>query len=800
MMKATFSNQVASCALAAALVASFTPVAAFATESAASQESSSSDRTSADQRDAASAAGANANTNAAQNDNTNATAQASASRAQGTIVQEVVSLPQANMVQGNAVLVDSADADQEQAAFIAQDGMRFRLDAVSGTATLEGVLAHSAQANLVVPSSICSGGVEYPVTNISSTINLGVGVALSADLSGEAARSAEDAHSDVSARSPEDAPSDEAVLSDALAASAPYVVERYTNAEKASAVTSLDIPATVESIDPAFFQLLPGLTTITVDQRNARYSSYNGMLFERGEEEATAPNDYAHLLLVPEGLEGNAVLPVGIASVPAYVFSRCTKLSAITLMSDDDLQSPASESQGSMATSAFTSLDGILYKKNDEAVADRNAASSGEALESAEALTLVAAPAALGAVARIAPACTAIAPGAFWGSATLKTIVVSGEVPSIAANPDFEQQMEAWLEGAQAASPASAAAATEEQPATSEEQSASPAEQTDPALALEAPAFNATTIERATVVLDVPAEMADAAKAPWSAVGFTHFADSTGTSDAFEGDHLDQSDFEYTLLPDYTLAVGWSKQTEMPAAISVPSQGVVNGVTYQVSAIAENGFANSETLTAVQIPEGITALGEGAFAGCKNLSTIGLPEGLATVGARALQDTSPRILVLPESVTQVGAEALGNMESAVIVALGDIAQVESDALAATTNTDVYIPYRPDDGYSWKASIPSANNRLMPYGAQLSEEVQHLEVGQTADLFGEDGYLLCPGSVKVTYSYSGGIQINTEDNTVTCKAPGESHVDVTLALPMDVQAAAGVISGDVKVAG
>ena len=122
MMKATFSNQVASCALAAALVASFTPVAAFATESAASQESSSSDRTSADQRDAASAAGANANTNAAQNDNTNATAQASASRAQGTIVQEVVSLPQANMVQGNAVLVDSADADQEQAAFIAQDG------------------------------------------------------------------------------------------------------------------------------------------------------------------------------------------------------------------------------------------------------------------------------------------------------------------------------------------------------------------------------------------------------------------------------------------------------------------------------------------------------------------------------------------------------------------------------------------------------------------------------------------------------------------------------------------------------
>lgn len=180
MMKATFSNQVASCALAAALVASLTPVAAFATESAASQTSSSSDRTSADQQDAISAAGANANinanTNAAQNNNTNATAQASASRAQNAIVQEVVSLPQANVVQGNVMLTDSADADQGQAAFIAQDGMRFRLDVVSGIATLEGVLAHSAQASLIVPPSICSGGVEYSVTNISSNIKLGGGV------------------------------------------------------------------------------------------------------------------------------------------------------------------------------------------------------------------------------------------------------------------------------------------------------------------------------------------------------------------------------------------------------------------------------------------------------------------------------------------------------------------------------------------------------------------------------------------------------------------------------------------------
>lgn len=176
MMKATFSNQVASCALAAALVASLTPVAAFATESAASQTSSSSDRTSADQQDAISAVGANANTNAAQNNNTNTTAQTSASRAQDAIVQEVVSLPRANVVQGNVMLTDSADADQGQAAFVAQDGMRFRLDAVSGTATLEGVLAHNAQTHLIVPSSICSGGIEYPVTNISSNIKLGGGV------------------------------------------------------------------------------------------------------------------------------------------------------------------------------------------------------------------------------------------------------------------------------------------------------------------------------------------------------------------------------------------------------------------------------------------------------------------------------------------------------------------------------------------------------------------------------------------------------------------------------------------------
>ena len=79
----------------------------------------------------------------------------------------------------------------------------------------------------------------------------------------------------------------------------PYAVDFYTDADKAPSVRSISIPATVEHIDLAFFQRFPNAVSIDVAPGSASYSSDNGLLLDAAQ---------TNLLLVPEGMEGEAVL------------------------------------------------------------------------------------------------------------------------------------------------------------------------------------------------------------------------------------------------------------------------------------------------------------------------------------------------------------------------------------------------------------------------------------------------------------------------------------------------------------
>lgn len=78
-------------------------------------------------------------------------------------------------------------------------------------------------------------------------------------------------------------------------------------------VVSVTIPATVKDIDTSIFAAFPNLRTVAVDDSNETFRSLNDMLFNK---------ELSSLLLVPEGMEGAAVIPDTLATVPACVFSR----------------------------------------------------------------------------------------------------------------------------------------------------------------------------------------------------------------------------------------------------------------------------------------------------------------------------------------------------------------------------------------------------------------------------------------------------------------------------------------------
>ena len=74
--------------------------------------------------------------------------------------------------------------------------------------------------------------------------------------------------------------------------------------------------------------------------------------------------------------------------------------------------------------------------------------------------------------------------------------------------------------------------------------------------------------------------------------------------------------------------------------VAIPAAVTVNGVKYQVTAIAPNAFKNNKNLKTIIIPATVRSIGKQAFAGCKNLKSIIIRTPYLTkksVGAKAFK-------------------------------------------------------------------------------------------------------------------------------------------------------------------
>ncbi|MDJ1651540.1 leucine-rich repeat protein [Gordonibacter faecis] len=284
---------------------------------------------------------------------------------------------------------------------------------------------------------------------------------------------------------------------------------------------------------------------------------------------------------------------------------------------------------------------------------------------------------------------------------------------------------------------------------------------------------------KASAVVALPA---GESKAVWEQAGFQHFAEpaAPGATTRSEVDAEDASGLVFTLLDDYTLSVTWEGAEDPAADLEIPASAEINGVSYRVSTIATNAFANRGSLTSLKLPASITSIGEAAFAGCANLADIQLPGNLNELGERAFEATSLTDIWLPASVQYIGSRAFASCESLTrIVALGT-PQVADDALVSCANLSIYSPYNPEGTYPWNLGLIANNNHLMPYGLTLSEEPLHLETGQSANLF-EGTFNEAPEPCEVSYSYAAKPISVDPDGTVTGKAPGTSEVTATLTL-------------------
>ena len=78
------------------------------------------------------------------------------------------------------------------------------------------------------------------------------------------------------------------------------------------------------------------------------------------------------------------------------------------------------------------------------------------------------------------------------------------------------------------------------------------------------------------------------------------------------------------------------------------------GMTY----IGSYAFYGCESLNNIVLPSTLTAIGDGAFGSCKTFTEITFPEGLTTIGRRSFAYCSHlRVINLPNTITSIGEEA-----------------------------------------------------------------------------------------------------------------------------------------------
>lgn len=254
----------------------------------------------------------------------------------------------------------------------------------------------------------------------------------------------------------------------------------------------------------------------------------------------------------------------------------------------------------------------------------------------------------------------------------------------------------------------------------------------------------------------------------WREAGFAKFMELGGSGESGDGSGEEGEGtlpaapgLAYGLREDYTLAVRWrGDPSECPESLEVPVSAQLDGAEYPVAAVAD-----------------------GAFEDCKALESITLPVSVERVGASAFEGTSLKSITLPAALQSVGGRAFAGCDDLSVSALGSVPEVAEDALDGCSGAQVYVPYSETGEYAWSPALglPTAGNRVLPYGVSLDERPVSLAVGESAALYAE-GEVLAPGDATVQVSYSAQcVSVDPEANQVTAKAEGSSDVTVTVLL-------------------
>ena len=131
--------------------------------------------------------------------------------------------------------------------------------------------------------------------------------------------------------------------------------------------------------------------------------------------------------------------------------------------------------------------------------------------------------------------------------------------------------------------------------------------------------------------------------------------------------------------------IPWQDQME-----SITSVQVSNGIT----SIGDNAFNGARSLTSITIPEGVTSIENTTFSNASSLTSITIPDSVTSIGDYAFQDASSLTsITIPDSVTSIGNSAFAYATSLTSITIPDsVTSIGYSAFRdASSLTSITIP-------------------------------------------------------------------------------------------------------------
>ena len=473
-------------------------------------------------------------------------------------------------------------------------------------------------------------------------------------------------------------------------------------------ITSVTIPGNVTSINGLPFFRYSKLTSITVSASNHKFSSVDGVLYDKKQ---------TTLIECPQGLT-SIQIPNSVKTIGGGAFSGCTGLAGITIPdSVTSIGGGAFDRCGLKSVAIPGSVTSIGEEAFSHSLASATVAASNPSYSCVNGVlfnkgmtTLIQNLAAKSGAYAIPKGVTSIRDNAFAECTGLTDVMIPDSVTGIGST--------VFLDCTSLASVTIPNAVTVIGDSAFEGcKGLTGVTIPNGVASIGSDAFRGCT---SLTSVTIPKSVTTMGESVFSGCsGLTSITIPDGVTTLGTGEFEDCSGLTSVTIPNSVTDI----HDVFSGCSGLKSVTIPDGVT----SIESDAFDGCTSLASVTIPKGVTTIGDNAFLGCKGLTSLTLPDGLASIGLTAFQGCEALTrLTIPKGVAAIGKDALS----------------DCTGLTAITVTAPNPTYASADGVLFDSGITT----LIRYPAAKSGPYT-IPGGVTT--IGENAFEGCTGLTRVT---------------------------------------------------